>query len=114
MSAIYIPNILLSVARNPITALGLPLGLGLLSGYPSGQVARSGWYEVRTFLRTILARSYEAQNLATPPGRPPRQVFPIVWPVLYLGKFRQTLISTVAQCTSCSYGFCIPCRSEGI
>ncbi|KAK7470555.1 hypothetical protein VKT23_001979 [Stygiomarasmius scandens] len=68
MSAIYLPNILLAIPRNPVTALGLPLGLGILSGAGTAKVVRSSWYE----------------NLAVPPGRPGRQVFPIVWPILYL------------------------------
>ncbi|KAJ7047296.1 TspO/MBR-related protein [Mycena alexandri] len=63
-----LPQFLLSAARIPLVAVGLPLGLGLLSGYPTAQVVRSDWYK----------------NLRTPPGRPPRQVFPIVWPLLYI------------------------------
>ncbi|KAJ7638888.1 TspO/MBR family-domain-containing protein [Roridomyces roridus] len=63
-----LPNFLLDAARVPVLAIGIPLGLGLLSGYPTAQVVRSGWY----------------QNLRVPPGRPPRQVFPIVWPLLYI------------------------------
>ncbi|KAJ7754237.1 TspO/MBR-related protein [Mycena maculata] len=63
-----LPDFLLVAARVPIVAVGLPLGLGLLSGYPTAQVVRSDWYK----------------KLRTPPGRPPRQVFPIVWPLLYI------------------------------
>ncbi|KAJ7129590.1 TspO/MBR-related protein [Mycena epipterygia] len=65
---VHLPDFLLVAARIPVVAIGLPLGLGLLSGYPTAQVVRSDWYK----------------NLRTPPGRPPRQVFPIVWPVLYI------------------------------
>ncbi|THV08465.1 TspO/MBR-like protein [Dendrothele bispora CBS 962.96] len=68
MSTIHIPAILLAIPRNPVTALGLPLALGLFSGAGTAKVVRSSWYE----------------TLAVPPGRPPRQVFPIVWPALYL------------------------------
>ncbi|KAJ7180151.1 TspO/MBR-related protein [Mycena crocata] len=64
----HLPDFLLSAARIPVLAVGLPLGLGLLSGYPTAKVVRSDWYK----------------NLRTPPGRPPRQVFPIVWPLLYI------------------------------
>ncbi|KAJ6628688.1 TspO/MBR-related protein [Mycena sp. CBHHK59/15] len=68
MSSIQLPNFLLAAARVPVVAVGIPLGLGLLSGYPTAKVVRTDWYK----------------NLRTPPGRPPRQVFPIVWPLLYL------------------------------
>ncbi|KAJ3882889.1 TspO/MBR-related protein [Lentinula edodes] len=70
MSIIYLPNILLSISRNPVTALGFPLALGVLSGTPTAKVVRGPWYN----------------NLLFPPGRVPRQVFPIVWPLLYLCK----------------------------
>ncbi|KAJ6598992.1 TspO/MBR-related protein [Mycena vulgaris] len=65
---VHLPEFLLVAARIPVVAVGLPLGLGLLSGYPTAGVVRSDWYK----------------NLRTPPGRPPRQVFPIVWPILYI------------------------------
>ncbi|KAJ7283578.1 TspO/MBR-related protein [Mycena rebaudengoi] len=67
---IQLPDFFLVSARIPLLAIGLPLGLGLLSrgGSPTAKVVRSDWYK----------------NLRTPPGRPPRQVFPIVWPLLYL------------------------------
>ncbi|KAF8897602.1 TspO/MBR-like protein [Infundibulicybe gibba] len=68
MSNVYIPNILLAIPRNPITAVGLPLAFGILSGSSTAKVVRGKWYK----------------GLYTPPGRPPRQVFPIVWPMLYL------------------------------
>ncbi|KAF9076711.1 TspO/MBR-related protein [Rhodocollybia butyracea] len=61
MSSFHISSVFLSVLRNPVTALGLPLVLGMISGPPTAKV-----------------------NLRFPPGRPPRQVFPIVWPLLYL------------------------------
>ncbi|KAJ3924083.1 TspO/MBR-related protein [Lentinula edodes] len=70
MSIIYLPNILLSISRNPVTALAFPLALGVLSGTPTAKVVRGPWYN----------------NLLFPPGRVPRQVFPIVWPLLYLCK----------------------------
>ncbi|KAJ7368371.1 TspO/MBR-like protein [Mycena albidolilacea] len=68
MSNLHLPTFLLTVARVPLLAVGLPLGLGLLSGYPTAKVVQSDWYK----------------NLRTPPGRPPRQVFPVVWPLLYI------------------------------
>ncbi|KAJ6485119.1 TspO/MBR-related protein [Mycena vitilis] len=67
-SEFHLPGFLLAAARIPLLAVGLPLGLGLLSGYPTAKVVRTDWYK----------------NLRTPPGRPPRQVFPIVWPILYI------------------------------
>lgn len=39
-------SILLSVPRNPVTALGLPLALGMLSGYPDHRTAAGPWYKV--------------------------------------------------------------------
>ncbi|KAJ4478194.1 TspO/MBR-related protein [Lentinula aciculospora] len=64
----HLPDILLSIPRNPVTALGFPLTLGILSGFPTAKVVRGPWYN----------------GLFFPPGRPPRQVFSIVWPLLYL------------------------------
>lgn len=49
MASIYIPNILLAIPRNPITAVGLPLTLGFLSGSPASKVANSNWYHVGQF-----------------------------------------------------------------
>ncbi|KAJ6539415.1 TspO/MBR-related protein [Mycena capillaripes] len=67
-SEFQLPGFLLTAARIPLMAVGLPLGLGLLSGYPTANVVQGDWYK----------------NLRTPPGRPPRQVFPVVWPILYV------------------------------
>ncbi|KAL0576915.1 hypothetical protein V5O48_005061 [Marasmius crinis-equi] len=67
-SNIYLPQILLNIPRNPVTAVGLPLVLGIVSGSGTASAVRGQWY----------------RNLWVPPGRPPRQVFPIVWPLLYL------------------------------
>ncbi|KAJ3541924.1 hypothetical protein NMY22_g3707 [Coprinellus aureogranulatus] len=64
----YIPNILLAIPRNPVTAVGLPLVAGFLTGSPSTtKVQNSNWY----------------YNLVSPPGQPPREVFPFVWTALY-------------------------------
>jgi len=84
--AIFIPNILLSIPRHPVTALGLPLALGMLSGLPTAQVVRGPWYN----------------NLFFPPGRPPRQVFPIVWPLLYLSMGYASHLAVKALDTSVS------------
>ncbi|GLB33867.1 putative tspO/MBR family protein [Lyophyllum shimeji] len=67
-NTIHFLPVLLSISRNPVTAVGLPLALGTLSGSATAKVVRGRWY----------------QNLLVPPGRPPRQVFPIVWSLLYL------------------------------
>ncbi|KAH9482717.1 Translocator protein-like protein [Psilocybe cubensis] len=66
--SIHIPNILLAIPRNPVTAVGLPLALGFFSGSHSSQVANSNWYA----------------GLAAPPGRPRREVFPFAWTLLYV------------------------------
>jgi hypothetical protein len=42
----YLPNILLAIPRNPVTAVGLPLALGCLSGVPASKVENSNWYYV--------------------------------------------------------------------
>ncbi|KIY49285.1 TspO/MBR-related protein [Fistulina hepatica ATCC 64428] len=68
MAGIQILHIFLQLPLNPAVAIGLPLSLGMLSGSSTAAVVRSPWY----------------QNLRAPPGRPPRQVFPIVWPILYI------------------------------
>ena len=47
MSIVHIPNILLAIPRNPVTAMGLPLALGLLSGSLASKEANSKWYRVR-------------------------------------------------------------------
>ncbi|KAF8335062.1 TspO/MBR-like protein, partial [Cantharellus anzutake] len=46
----------------------LKLPLGLLSGYPTRRVVKSRWYD----------------RLKAPWGRLPKQVFPIIWPILYM------------------------------
>lgn len=56
MSGVFIPNILLAIPRNPITAVGLPIALGFISGSPpASKVANSNWYYVRYYL-TLLIR----------------------------------------------------------
>ncbi|KAJ9106025.1 hypothetical protein QFC20_004085 [Naganishia adeliensis] len=65
-----LPEIMFAIPRNPILAVGLPVGLGLLSGLVSSP--RSGdktkaWYK----------------SLSSPPGVPARPVFPVVWTILY-------------------------------
>ncbi|KAJ7682732.1 argonaute-like protein [Mycena polygramma] len=44
-SEFRLPGFLLAAARIPLVAVGLPLGLGLLSGYPTAKVVRSDWYK---------------------------------------------------------------------
>ncbi|KZT20382.1 TspO/MBR-related protein [Neolentinus lepideus HHB14362 ss-1] len=61
-------NILFTIPRNPVTAVGLPLTLGLLSGRSTKDVTQTQWYHC----------------LYTSPGRPPARVFPVVWPLLYV------------------------------
>jgi len=86
MTSIYIPNILLAIPRNPITAVGLPLTLGFLSGSPASKVANSNWYH----------------DLAAPPGRPPREAFPFVWSLLYLAMGYASHVSVKALDTALS------------
>ncbi|WVO24926.1 uncharacterized protein IAS62_006306 [Cryptococcus decagattii] len=62
-----LPELLFDVARNPVLAVGLPIGLGIASGFVTGQSSRSNWYTTMT----------------APPGTPPKEVFGPVWTVLY-------------------------------
>jgi benzodiazapine receptor len=62
------PPVLLGLARNPWTAIGLPLGLGWCSGLITRNAVTS-WYRL----------------LEKPPGNPPNWAFPVVWTSLYLG-----------------------------
>jgi len=64
----YLPNILLAIPRNPATAVGLPVTLGLLSGSPSSNVANSNWYF----------------GLKTPPGTPRREIYYYAWTAMYI------------------------------
>jgi hypothetical protein len=56
MSFINLPNVLLDVARNPVTALGIPLVVGTLSGLPTSRVVKGYWYQV-CFNRILLEES---------------------------------------------------------
>ena len=62
-----LPDVLFDVARNPVLAVGLPIGLGAISGIITGRTSRSNWYT----------------TMSPPPGNPPRQVFGPVWTILY-------------------------------
>ncbi|KAG9128212.1 hypothetical protein FRC07_002830 [Ceratobasidium sp. 392] len=64
---INLPPLLLDLPRNPVVAVGIPIVLGSLSGYPTSKVVNGPWYA--------------AQH--PPPGQPPRQAFGIVWPILF-------------------------------
>ncbi|KAI0081723.1 TspO/MBR-like protein [Panus rudis PR-1116 ss-1] len=66
---IELPALFYDIPRNPVTAVGLPLTLGLLLGAPTRRVVRGQWYN----------------GLQQPPGTPPRAAFPIVWSALYIG-----------------------------
>lgn len=48
MSPIYIPSFFLAIPRNSVTAVGLPLGLGILCGSMTAKVVRGEWYKVRS------------------------------------------------------------------
>ncbi|TFL00533.1 TspO/MBR-related protein [Pterulicium gracile] len=63
-----IPELLLNIARNPITAAGIPLTLGVLSGLPTRKVVRGQWWN----------------SLYKAPLQPPGYAFGTVWPALYL------------------------------
>jgi benzodiazapine receptor len=43
---IQLPQILLSITSNPVTAVGLPVLVGMLSGLPTRKVVRGRWYNV--------------------------------------------------------------------
>ncbi|KAL7411501.1 TspO/MBR-related protein [Mrakia frigida] len=64
-----LPTILYQIPSNVFAAVGLPLVLGLSSGYTTASVVKGPWYK----------------GLLTPAYAPPRQAFGIVWPILYVG-----------------------------
>ncbi|GHJ86041.1 hypothetical protein NliqN6_2443 [Naganishia liquefaciens] len=67
-----LPDIFFALPRNPILAVGLPVGLGMLSGLvssPRSSNKTTGWYE----------------SMVSPPGVPPKAAFPTVWTLLYAG-----------------------------
>ncbi|KAL5530690.1 hypothetical protein ACEPAF_6948 [Sanghuangporus sanghuang] len=64
------PSLLLSVSRNPVTSIGLPLAFGVLSGLPSTTAVQGQWYKSLEF---------------PPGGRPSNRLFLTVWPFLYAG-----------------------------
>ncbi|KAG9088784.1 hypothetical protein FS749_001902 [Ceratobasidium sp. UAMH 11750] len=64
---INLPPLLLELPRNPVFAVGIPIVLGSLSGYPTSKVVNGPWYAAQR----------------PPPAQPPRQAFGIVWPILY-------------------------------
>jgi translocator protein len=43
---IQLPQVLLSLSSNPVTAVGLPVIAGMLSGLPTRKVVRGQWYNV--------------------------------------------------------------------
>jgi len=65
----YLPDILVAVPRNPVLAVGLPLGLGILTGVPTSRSSQGLWYK----------------SLYQPPFSPPSGLYGVVWPMLYLG-----------------------------
>ncbi|KAG8732821.1 hypothetical protein FRC12_019123 [Ceratobasidium sp. 428] len=64
---INLPPLLLDLPRNPVIAVGIPIVLGSLAGYPTSKVADGPWYAAQR----------------APPAKPPRQAFGIVWPILF-------------------------------
>ncbi|KAF9464483.1 TspO/MBR-related protein [Collybia nuda] len=66
--SIFLPSILLAIPRNPVTALGLPLALGSLNAFKTTSFVRADWF----------------QNLTMPPFRPPREIVPFAWSILFL------------------------------
>lgn len=49
LSSFDLPPILLDVPRNAVLAIGMPLVLGSLSGYPTSKVVNGPWYKVSTY-----------------------------------------------------------------
>ncbi|KAG8687790.1 hypothetical protein FRC12_019112 [Ceratobasidium sp. 428] len=64
---INLPPLLLDLPRNPVIAVGIPIVLGSLGGYPTSKVVDGPWYAAQR----------------PPPAKPPRQAFGIVWPILF-------------------------------
>ncbi|KAG8934330.1 hypothetical protein FRC02_010187 [Tulasnella sp. 418] len=66
---VELPAYLIQSLRNPVVAVGIPIALGSLNGYPTRNVVRGYWYN----------------SLYEPAYTPPRAAFGIVWPILYAG-----------------------------
>ena len=49
---ITLPPLLFSIARNPVTAVGLPFIGGMISGSPTRRVVKGKWYNVCNNLAT--------------------------------------------------------------
>lgn len=47
MSSFNLPLWLLAAPGNPVLAVGLPLALGTLSGFPTYKLTKEGWYNVQ-------------------------------------------------------------------
>ena len=48
MSSTNLPSWLLAIPRNPVLAVGLPFILGSLSGFPTYNFTKEGWYNVQS------------------------------------------------------------------
>ncbi|KAF8746003.1 hypothetical protein AX14_004291 [Amanita brunnescens Koide BX004] len=64
----YLPNILVSIPRNPVTAVGLPVALGFVRSSFVREQTKGSWL----------------QRLCTSPGHLSTEVFPVVWPIFYM------------------------------
>jgi len=64
----YLPDIFVAIPRNPVLAVGLPLGLGILGASQTSKSASGLWY----------------RSLYQPPLAPPSGLYGTVWPMMYL------------------------------
>lgn len=73
MPEIHIPSIFLTITRNPITALGLPLALGVFSGSITAKVVKGNWYKVNTQYKYQLKSHSDSYSIesACPSWTPP-------------------------------------------
>jgi len=46
LTTMFLPQFFLEIPRNPLTAVGIPLALGIFSGSGTARVVRSPWYQV--------------------------------------------------------------------
>ncbi|KIL68053.1 hypothetical protein M378DRAFT_57765, partial [Amanita muscaria Koide BX008] len=65
---IYLPTLLLTIPRNPVTAVGLPLAIGFARGLINRNGVKGDWF----------------QNLCSSPGLYPYEAFRVVMPIFYI------------------------------
>lgn len=87
--------------------VGLPIGLGAISGIITGKTSRSNWYTASHGEQTTKASFVLmiSQTMSPPPGNPPRQVF---------GPVNLCVSQTSELDAECVLGLDHPVRPDGV